>query len=78
MFSSINKLVNSLEKRVKEPLPGSSAHLLTKVQSKIKFNFSYSTENAKKASVLILLFPESNNIHFFLTQRTNIFKYYLS
>ena len=70
MITSINKLVNSLEKRVKEPLPGSSAHLLTKVQSKIKFNFPYSTENAKKASVLILLFPKSNNIHFFLTQRT--------
>ena len=70
MFSSINKLVNLLEKRLKEPLPGSSAHLLTKVESKIDFTFNNSHENAKKASVLILLFPESNNIHFFLTQRT--------
>ena len=57
MFSSINKLVNSLQKRVKEPLPGSSAHLLTKVQSKINFNIPYSTENANNASELILLFP---------------------
>jgi len=70
MFTSINRLVKSLGKRMKEPLPGSSAHLLTKVQSEIKFNFPYSSENPKKASVLILLFPESENIHFFLTQRT--------
>ena len=70
MFSSINRLVKLLEERLKEPLPGSSAHLLTKVQSEIEFNFPDSTENAKKASVLILLFPDSNNIHFFLTQRT--------
>jgi len=70
MFSSINRLVNSLEKRLKEPLPGSSAHLLTKVQSEIEINFANSPKDAKKASVLILLFPESNNIHFFLTQRT--------
>ena len=70
IFSSINRLVKSLEKRLKEPLPGSSAHLLTKVQSKIEFKFPYSSNNAKKASVLILLFPESNNIHFFLTKRT--------
>ena len=70
MFSSINRLVNSLEKRLKEPLPGSSAHLLTKVQSEIEINFANSHKDAKKASVLILLFPESNNIHFFLTQRT--------
>jgi 8-oxo-dGTP pyrophosphatase MutT (NUDIX family) len=70
MFSSINRLVNSLEKRLKEPLPGSSAHLLTKVEGAIKINFPYSSDNPKKASVLILLFPESDNIHFFLTQRT--------
>ena len=55
---------------MKEPLPGSSAHLLTKVQSDMKFNFPYSSKNPKKASVLILLFPKSENIHFFLTQRT--------
>lgn len=71
MFSSINKIVGSLQERLKEPLPGASAHSITKVQSKIEFNFSNSTQNAKKASVLILLFPECNNIHFFLTQRTD-------
>lgn len=71
IFSSINRLVKLLEEKLKEPLPGSSAHLLTKVQSEIEFNFPDSTENAKKASVLILLFPDSNNIHFFLTQRTD-------
>ena len=70
MFSSINRLVKLLEERLKEPLPGTSAHLITKVQSKIEFNFPESSKYAKKASVLILLFPDSNNIHFFLTQRT--------
>jgi len=70
MFSSINRLVKLLEERLKEPLPGTSAHLITKVQSKIEFNFPESSNDAKKASVLILLFPDSNNIHFFLTQRT--------
>lgn len=70
MFSSINRLVKLLEERLKEPLPGTSAHLITKVQSKIEFNFPKSSKDAKKASVLILLFPDSNNIHFFLTQRT--------
>jgi len=70
MFSSINRLVKLLEERLKEPLPGTSAHLITKVQSKIEFNFPESSKDAKKASVLILLFPYSNNIHFFLTQRT--------
>ncbi|MBT7881324.1 MAG: CoA pyrophosphatase [Flavobacteriaceae bacterium] len=70
MFSSINRLVKLLEERLKEPLPGTSAHLITKVQSKIEFNFPESSKDAKKASVLILLFPDSNNIHFFLTQRT--------
>jgi len=70
IFSSINRLVKLLEERLKEPLPGTSAHLITKVQSKIEFNFPESSKDAKKASVLILLFPDSNNIHFFLTQRT--------
>ena len=70
MFSSINRLVKLLEERLKEPLPGTSAHLITKVQSKIEFNFPEPSKDAKKASVLILLFPDSNNIHFFLTQRT--------
>jgi len=65
MFSSINRLVKLLEERLKEPLPGTSAHLITKVQSKIEFNFPESSKDAKKASVLILLFPDSNNIHFF-------------
>ena len=55
MFSSINRLVKLLEERLKEPLPGTSAHLITKVQSKIEFNFPESSKDAKKASVLILL-----------------------
>jgi len=71
MFSSINTIIGSIQERLKKPLPGTSAHLITKVESKIKFSFSNATENPKKASVLILLFPEEDDIHFFLTKRTD-------
>jgi 8-oxo-dGTP pyrophosphatase MutT (NUDIX family) len=52
-------------------LPGEKAQQLTQVTVSDNVEFPYSIEQAMPAAVLILLFPYNNDIHFFLTERTN-------
>jgi len=67
----INQLSQELHQRLKAPLPGESAQHLTRVETSVKFDFSNSIETSVPAAVLILLFPVHDDIHFFLTQRSN-------
>ena len=71
MLTELNHLVASLQKRLSNSLPGQEAHQLAKVQSQTPFSFFNSIETPVPASVLILLFPKDNDIHFFLTKRTD-------
>jgi len=71
MNITINQLSEDLNQRLIAPLPGESAHQTMRVESKVKFNFPYSVKTAIPAAVLIHLFPENNDIQFFLTKRTN-------
>ncbi len=70
MFSPIEPLIESLSHRLEQPLPGDNAHRLTRVQTETPFTFPNTIEQAVPAAVLILLFPEKDDIHFFLTERT--------
>ncbi|MBN4080791.1 CoA pyrophosphatase [Caldithrix abyssi] len=67
----IDQLSSKLQQRLKAPLPGESAQKMTKVSTLAEVTFPYSIEKAIPAAVLILLFPFENDIHFFLTQRSN-------
>jgi len=71
MLTELNHLVTSLQKRLSNPLPGQEAHQLAEVQSQTPLFFLNSIETAVPASVLILLFLKDNDIHFFLTKRTD-------
>jgi 8-oxo-dGTP pyrophosphatase MutT (NUDIX family) len=71
MNITINRLSQDLRHRLKAPLPGETAQQEVQVKSDIKFNFPYTIEQAIPAAVLILLFPENDDIYFFLTERTN-------
>lgn len=66
------KLVNDLEKRLREPLPGPAAHEIMRavpVGKKIPA-FAHKTP-PRPGSVLILLYPDSNRIMFPLIKRSN-------
>ena len=61
------KLISNLEKAIHETLPGKIAHAEMMVRP---FYNLKKHINPRHASVLILLFPENNEWHFFLTKRT--------
>ena len=71
MNMTINQLSKELHQRLKSPLPGQSAQQAAQVKSNVKFNFTHTIETAIPAGVLILLFPKNDDIHFFLTTRTD-------
>lgn len=52
------------------PLPGEKAHALMWPSTRFIEDFPHVPENATPAAVLILLYPEHNKIHFFLTERS--------
>ena len=71
-MSSIEETAKKLRTRLELPLPGTSAHL--KMASDIRLNEltnGYDIENAKKSSVLILLYPCKNSLCFVLIKRQN-------
>jgi 8-oxo-dGTP pyrophosphatase MutT (NUDIX family) len=63
-------LIEKLSKRLQEPLPGSAVHDLMRATplGKTIPNFEHKT-TPKPGSVLILLYPEGDNIYFPLIQR---------
>ena len=70
MEITINKIAEQLKARLKKPLPGNKAHLITRIKTKSEVTFPNTKETAIPAAVLILLFPSGNEIEFFLTKRT--------
>jgi len=68
---TIDQLSLKLQQQINNPLPGEKAQQLTQVTVSDNVEFPYSIEQAMPAAVLILLFPYNNDIHFFLTERTN-------
>jgi len=70
MQITINKIAEQLKARLKKPLPGNEAHLITRIKTKSEVTFPNTRETAIPAAVLILLFPFEDDIQFFLTKRT--------
>ena len=70
MEITINKIAEQLKARLKKPLPGNEAHLITRIKTKSEVTFPNTEETAIPAAVLILLFPFEGDIQFFLTKRT--------
>ena len=70
MEITINKIAEQLKERLKKPLPGNKAHLITRIKTKSEVTFSNTEETAIPAAVLILLFPFEDEMQFFLTKRT--------
>ena len=70
MQITINKIAEQLKARLKNPLPGNEAHLITRIKTKSEVTFPNTQETARPAAVLILLFPFEDEIQFFLTKRT--------
>ena len=70
MQITINKIAEQLKARLKNPLPGNEAHLITRIKTKSEVTFPNTRETATPAAVLILLFPFKDEIQFFLTKRT--------
>ena len=70
MEITINKIAEQIKERLKKPLPGSEAHLATRIKTKSAVTFPNTEETARPAAVLILLFPFEDEIQFFLTKRT--------
>tara|TARA_B110000014_G_scaffold51384_1_gene34339 strand:+ start:426 stop:1061 length:636 start_codon:yes stop_codon:yes gene_type:complete len=70
MQITINKIAEQLKARLKKPLPGNEAHLITRIKTKSEVTFPNTRETAIPAAVLILLFPFKDEIQFFLTKRT--------
>ena len=70
MQITINKIAEQLKARLKKPLPGNEAHLITRIKTKSEVTFPNTQETARPAAVLILLFPFEDEIQFFLTKRT--------
>ncbi|MEA1881183.1 MAG: CoA pyrophosphatase [Candidatus Marinimicrobia bacterium] len=71
MILLIDQFSQQLHQRLKAPLPGEQAQQKTKVITPADVTFPYSIETAIPAAVLILLFPQDKDFHFFLTERTN-------
>ena len=70
MEITINKIAEQLKARLKKPLPGNKAHLITRIKTKSEVTFPNTKETAIPAAVLILLFPFKDEMQFFLTKRT--------
>ena len=68
---TIDQLSLKIQQQINNPLPGEKAQQLTQVTGSANVEFPYLIEKAMPAAVLILLFPYNNDIHFFLTKRTN-------
>jgi 8-oxo-dGTP pyrophosphatase MutT (NUDIX family) len=66
-----NRLISDLRERLKQPLPGELAHQMMRAEPKGKVlpDFKFN-EAPRPGAVLILLYPESNELHFPLIKRS--------
>ena len=63
-------LIPLIKERLNYPLPGKAAQEKMLTHPKIPVNISRFEQKGIPAGVLLLLFPDNDNIHFFLTLRT--------
>jgi len=69
-----DKLIFHLKKRIDTNLPGYDSHQKMKVDYREKIKFPFTINKAKPAAVLLLLYPNENQIFFYLTKRTENLK----
>ncbi|WP_159467149.1 CoA pyrophosphatase [Dyadobacter sp. 3J3] len=65
---SFSVFTNELFQKLKDPLPGESAHQVMQSSSKLRFTVK-PNERTRKSAVLILFYPYANEIHFPLILR---------
>jgi 8-oxo-dGTP pyrophosphatase MutT (NUDIX family) len=65
---SFSVFTNAIHQRLKDPLPGESAHLVMQSSSKLRFTIK-PNERTRKSAVLVLFYPYSNEIYFPLILR---------
>lgn len=68
---NIFSFIQSLEPILSEELPGKTAQHQMMTQPRVLADPPYKERDAVQASVLILLFPDKNDIRFFLMKRTH-------
>ena len=66
----INTLIEKLKSHCTEDLPGELAQREMLAKPRIKVDFSNLEEHAIPSAVLILLYQDGDDVHFFLTERT--------
>ena len=71
-----DQLILHLKKRINTNLPGRDSHKKMKVYYREKIKFPFTINKAKPAAVLLLLYPNDNQIFFYLTKRTENLKYH--
>ena len=71
-----DQLILHLKKRINTNLPGRDSHNKMKVNYREKIKFPFTINKTKPAAVLLLLYPNDNQIFFYLTKRTENLKYH--
>ena len=66
---NFNELIDHIKQKLKEPLPGTSAHIKLAPYRKSTLNTDFSKYNPKLASTLLLLYQANDRIKFVLIQR---------
>ncbi len=67
----INTLIEKLKNNCNQDLPGKPAQNAMLAKPRIDLSFPNIVEHAIPSAVLLLLYPENDDIHFILTERTN-------
>ena len=71
-----DKLIFHLEKKIDTDLPGNDSHQKMQVDYREKIKFPFIINKAKPAAVLLLLYPNNDQIFFYLTKRSTSLKYH--
>ena len=71
-----DKLIFHLEKKIDKDLPGNDSHQKMQVDYREKIKFPFIINKAKPAAVLLLLYPNNDQIFFYLTKRSTSLKYH--
>ena len=67
----INTLLEKLKTHCKGDLPGETAQNMMLAKPRVNVSFPNTVGHAIPSAVLILLYPDKDDIHFILTERTN-------
>ena len=72
----INTLIEKLKNNCSTNLPGKPAQNAMLARPRVDISFPNSLEHAVPSAVLILLYPDKDDIHFILTERTNVVQHH--